>query len=228
MKAKVLLVEDHPDIANLVGINLRMLDYEVEAISDGNQALKHLHQDYQMAIFDIMLPGTDGLALCRRMRALNEQVPILMLTSKSSEQDVVIGLDAGADDYLCKPFGVLELQARVKALMRRNKGKQVEEALDALNFGRLSISPSEHKVTLDNKALTLTAKEFELCYFMARQPGRVFSRDQLMHEIWGVQHHGCAHTVNSTVNRLRAKLEPDASDPQWIQTVWGVGYKFAG
>ncbi|RCU50841.1 response regulator transcription factor [Corallincola luteus] len=231
MKAKILLVEDHADIANLVGINLGMMDYQVDAYPDGRQASRQLHQDYDMAIFDIMLPGgIDGLSLCRQLRRINEDIPILMLTAKSGEQDLVMGLESGADDYLSKPFSVLELQARVKALLRRyhRHHQQQETGPAPILVDELAIDPATRLVHVAEQLVNLTATEFELLWHMASQPGRVFSRDQLLNQVWGHRHDGYAHTVNSTVNRLRSKLELDPAQPKWIHTVWGVGYKFAG
>lgn len=230
MHKKILLVEDNQDIANIISINLSMMDHQVTAFHHGTEAYKQLNQAYDLAILDIMLPGTDGLKLCKRLRQLHPDIPIIMLTAKSSELDIVAGLENGADDYLTKPFSVLELQARVKAHLRRSQQKQQTEQLSKteLNFGALNIDPNLYQITRQNKTIETTAKEFELLYFLAQQPKRVFSRDQLLDEIWGFRHEGSAHTVNSTVNRLRAKLEHDPANPTWLKTVWGVGYKFSG
>lgn len=229
MKARILLVEDHADIANLVGINLGMMEYQVDAYSDGQQACRRLHQEYDMAILDIMLPGNvDGLSLCRQLRRINQDIPILMLTARSGEQDVVIGLESGADDYLAKPFSVLELQARVKALLRRHlRNQQKSELPQPVQIDDLTIDPNKRMVWAHDHQVSLTATEFDLLWYLASQPGRVFSREQLLNRVWGHRHDGYAHTVNSTVNRLRSKLESDPSHPRWIHTVWGVGYKFS-
>ena len=226
---KILLVEDNQDIANINSINLSMLDLQVDVFHDGNEAYKQLNKHYDLAILDIMLPGTDGLKLCKRLRQLQPDVAIIMLTAKSSELDIVKGLENGDDDYLTKPFSVLELQARVKAHLRRNENKQQAKnaSKDILQFGELIIDPNLYQLKLADKVLENTAKEFELLYFLALQPQRVFSREQLLDEIWGYQHEGSAHTVNSTVNRLRSKLENDPANPFWLKTVWGVGYKFS-
>lgn len=229
MTKKILLVEDNQDIANIISINLSMLDHRVEVFNHGGEAYKHLHQHYDLAIFDIMLPGTDGLKLCKRLHQLQPDVPIIMLTAKSSELDIVRGLENGADDYLTKPFSVLELQARVKAHLRRSEHQQQKQDQDKqiLHFGELEIDPNLYQIKLADRVLDSTAKEFELLYFLAQQPQRVFSREQLLDQIWGCQHEGSAHTVNSTVNRLRSKLETDPANPFWLKTVWGVGYKFS-
>lgn len=230
MTKKILLVEDNHDIANIISINLSMLDHKVQVFNDGGEAYRQLNQAYDLAILDIMLPGTDGLTLCKRLRKLQPDIPIIMLTAKSSELDIVTGLENGADDYLTKPFSVLELQARVKAHLRRTQQKQNEdtETKAVLSFDGLSIDANLYQVSLNNEQIETTAKEFELLYFLAQQPKRVFSREHLLDEIWGFRHEGSAHTVNSTVNRIRAKLEPDPANPKWLKTVWGVGYKFSG
>ncbi|WP_016955237.1 response regulator transcription factor [Catenovulum agarivorans] len=226
----ILLVEDNPDIANIVSINLGMLDHKITVFSDGNTAYKQLNQNYDLAIFDIMLPGTDGLKLCKRMRQLHPNIPIIMLTAKSSELDLVVGLESGADDYLTKPFSVLELQARVKAHLRRLQnltgGDNTEHLQQVLTFEQLEIDPNRYQIKLNGEFQDISHKEFELLHFLAQQPSRVFSREHLLEQIWGYQHANSAHTVNSTVNRLRAKLEDDPTNPRWLQTVWGVGYKF--
>lgn len=229
MTKKILLVEDNQDIANIISINLSMMDYQVVVFHDGSEAYKQLSQPYDLAILDITLPGTDGLKLCKRLRQLQAEIPIIMLTAKTSELDVVKGLENGADDYLTKPFSVLELQARVKAHLRRNAGRQQSETAnkEILQFGELTIDPNLYQIKLADTILDNTAKEFELLYFLAQQPQRVFSREQLLDKIWGCRHEGSAHTVNSTVNRLRSKLEVEPANPFWLKTVWGVGYKFS-
>lgn len=229
MSVNILLVEDNPDIANIVSINLNMLDHKVSVLHDGSSAYKQLHQPFDLAILDIMLPGVDGLKLCKRLRKLQPDIPIILLTAKSSELDVVVGLESGADDYLSKPFSVIELQARVKAHLRRNQLRSdfaAEKKSTRLCFKDLEIDPASYQIKLKEKVLDATRKEFELLYFLAQNPGRVYSREQLLDQIWGYQHASSAHTVNSTVNRLRAKLECDPNNPSWLQTVWGVGYKF--
>ncbi|AWB67629.1 DNA-binding response regulator [Saccharobesus litoralis] len=228
MSAKILLVEDSQDIANIISINLSMLDLQVQVFHDGSEAYRQLNQDIDLAIFDITLPGTDGLKLCKRLRQLQPEIPIIMLTAKSGELDIVKGLENGADDYLTKPFSVLELQARVKAHLRRRQPKQTSRVtvVDTLAFNDLSIDPNQYQVSRSGKTIETTSKEFELLFYLAKHANRVFSREQLLDEIWGYRHDGSAHTVNSTVNRLRNKLEMDPGNPQWLKTVWGVGYKF--
>ncbi len=225
------MVEDDPDIARLVALHLRDLNCAVDLAGDGEEGLRMAAAaGYDLLILDLMLPGLDGLEVCRRIRAGQEgHVPILMLTAKSTELDRVVGLEVGADDYLTKPFSILELVARVKALFRR------VEALSSAAPGRSSslirrrgvwIDKEKRKVTVEGREVRLTAKEFDLLVHFAAHPGRVFTRGQLLDQVWGYGHEGYEHTVNSHINRLRAKIEADPSDPRYIETVWGVGYRF--
>ncbi|WGO98859.1 response regulator transcription factor [Saccharophagus degradans] len=230
MQKRILLIEDHQDINALIAMNLEVLDYHVTRCSDGAEGL-HLGttQTFDLIILDIMLPSMDGLQVCQHLRAKNIFTPILMLTAKKSESDRVVGLETGADDYLTKPFSVRELQARVKAHLRRTDMSQKEstsQADDALHFGELSIDKTKRRLTIGDKEITLTAKEFDLLLYMASHPGQVFSREKLLDAVWGYQHSGYEHTVNSHINRLRTKLETDTSNPKYVLTVWGVGYKF--
>ncbi len=229
MQRRVLLVEDHAEIADLVRLHLRDLDCSVTVASDGLAGVTEAEsKQYDLVILDIMLPGMDGLAVLRRLRAKSMVTPVLMLTSKSTELDRVLGLEMGADDYLTKPFSVLELTARVKALFRRVEAMAArgEEVAKPLAFGRLRIDPERRTVTVEKETIELTAKEFDLLYYFARNPGRVFTRSQLLDHVWGYTHSGYEHTVNSHINRLRAKIERDAANPEYVLTVWGVGYKF--
>jgi DNA-binding response OmpR family regulator len=184
---------------------------------------------YDLIILDLMLPGMDGLEICRRLRSKANYTPILMLTSKSSELDRVLGLEMGADDYLTKPFSVMELIARVKAIFRRVDAIAAREvkARQQLEFGELAIDVERRAVKLRGAALDLTAKEFDLLLHLALNPGRVYTRTQLLDQVWGYSHSGYEHTVNSHMNRLRAKIESDPATPRYVLTVWGVGYKFA-
>jgi DNA-binding response OmpR family regulator len=184
-----------------------------------------------MIILDIMLPGMDGLELCRRLRSRSLYTPILMLTSKATELDRVLGLEMGADDYVTKPFSIRELLARVKAILRRVEGLQggiSERKKDRIQAGDLVIEPEKREVIHKNQIIDVTAKEFDLLLHFAQHPGKVYTRAQLLDLVWGYGHDGYEHTVNSHINRLRAKIEDDPSQPQYILTVWGVGYKFAG
>jgi len=227
---RVLVVEDDPDIAQLVKIHLEDIGCQVTLAADGITGLAQgLEQAHDLMVLDLKLPGLDGLEVCKRLRAGGRVTPILMLTSRSSELDRVLGLEVGADDYLTKPFSVLELVARAKAMFRRmdmlaDTRKSVAQS--RLTGRDIVIDLDRHSVTVRNAAVELTAKEFDLLTWFVRNPGRVYSREQLLDQVWGYQHSGYDHTVNSHINRLRAKIERDPQVPEYVLTVWGVGYKF--
>ena len=230
MPHEVLIVEDDPEIAQLVQLHLHDIDCRGTIAPAGKPALSLCEQRrFDLMILDLMLPDMDGLNVCRQLRERSNYLPILMLTAKNSELDRVMGLELGADDYLPKPFSFAELQARVKALLRRvaalSQQASVEEG--SIQRGELRIDTEKRLVQVGNEMLELTAKEFDLLVQFARYPGRVFSRQQLLDAVWGYGHDGYEHTVNSHINRLRAKLEQDPAEPRFILTVWGVGYKFA-
>ena len=228
---KVLVIEDDQDIAHLVELHLRDLGCDVSLAYDGTTGFRDADsQSYDLVILDLMLSGMDGLELCRRLRTKPTYVPILMLTARSSEMDRVLGLEIGADDYLTKPFSIRELLARVKALFRRMEaaeaqGSPVEQEI--IRAGGLVIDAEKRKVTVGGKPVDLTAKEFDLLLHFAKHPGRVYTRSQLLDLVWGYGHEGYEHTVNSHINRLRAKIEEESARPRYILTVWGIGYKFA-
>lgn len=227
---KVLVIEDDRNIAELLEIHLRDLDCEVERIEDGNKGLEAaLAANHDLIVLDLMLPGTDGMEICRRVRGKEIHTPILMLTAKSEEIDKVMGLESGADDYLTKPFSVREFIARVKAIFRRMeilKEDRKEEKTERMDFGELKIEPAMRKVTLGDNRVELTPKEFDLLVLLARHPGRSYSRSQLLSLVWGYEFSGYEHTVNSHINRLRMKIEPQPAAPIYILTTWGVGYRF--
>ena len=225
----MLIVEDDPDIAELLLINLNDLGYQADHVNDGMTGVSRaLSGDYALVILDVMLPKLDGLEVCKRIRQETKTLPILMLTSKAEEFDKVLGLELGADDYLTKPFSLRELVARVKAILRRVDAQQekVAEGTGEMQYGNLVINIEKRKVTLDGQVVELTAKEFDLLALFATNPGRAYSRQELLDIVWGYQFDGYDHTVNSHINRLRAKIEGDPSDPLYIKTVWGVGYRF--
>ena len=229
MTRQVLVIEDDEDIGKLIELQLLELSCKVKLASDGVEGLAEAQSKrYDLLILDLMLPGMGGLEICQHIRSQDRYTPILMLTSKSSELDRVLGLEMGADDYLTKPFSVLELTARVKAIFRRvdNLSKDKDSATVVISSGNLQIDVEKRSVRLDGKAVDLTAKEFDLLVHFARHPGRVFSRTQLLDSVWGYSHSGYEHTVNSHINRLRTKIENDPNKPEFIETVWGVGYKF--
>lgn len=231
MTYRILVIEDNVDMAELVAMHLRDIDVEPVLCHDGDLGLARAQAEkFDLLILDLMLPGKDGIEICQHLRKQNDYTPILMLTAKSSELDRVLGLEIGADDYLTKPFSIRELIARVKAILRRiNAMSTPEDKTDdeVLQFGDLEIDSDRRKVLLAGEEIILTAKEFDLLWHFASNPGRVFSRLQLLDTIWGYVHDGYEHTVNSHINRLRAKIEKDPSHPQYVLTVWGVGYKFA-
>ena len=230
MKRRLLVVEDDRDIAHLVELHLKDLDCDVTLVHDGNAALEiATRRTFDLIILDLMLPGLDGLEITKRLRARTNYTPILMLTARSADVDRIIGLELGADDYLTKPFNIRELIARVKALLRRVDALSKQEASEpakVLQFGDLVVDVEKRKVTLRGEVIDLTAKEFDLLLQFARNPGRVYTRAQLLDLVWGYGHDGYEHTVNSHINRLRAKIERDHAKPELIRTVWGVGYKF--
>jgi DNA-binding response OmpR family regulator len=231
MQRNVLVIEDQQDIAELIQLHLKDLSCRVKLALDGIVGLAEAEAaPYDLIILDLMLPGMDGLEVCRRLRSRPRYVPILMLTSKSSELDRVLGLEMGADDYLTKPFSVLELAARVKAIFRRVDALGAAETAvkekRSLAAGDLRIDPDRREVLLQGRPVDLTAKEFDLLVHFARNPGRVYSRSQLLDAVWGYSHSGYEHTVNSHINRLRNKIEADPANPRYVLTVWSVGYKF--
>ncbi|MDX2457412.1 MAG: response regulator transcription factor [Gammaproteobacteria bacterium] len=231
MSKNILLVEDNADIAHLVVLHLKDRNMQVTHIADGKRGLEEALSDrYDLLVLDLMLPGMDGMELCRNLRSAGVFTPVLMLTARTSELDRVLGLEVGADDYLGKPFSVPELIARVNALLRRADVYASKETVGdkgILAFEGLSINPERREVMLDKKRIELTAREFDLLLHFANHPGRVFSRSQLLDLVWGYGHDGYEHTVNSHINRLRTKIEIDPAKPRFVLTVWGVGYKFA-
>ncbi|MEM7050784.1 MAG: response regulator transcription factor [Acidobacteriota bacterium] len=231
MDKRILVIEDEPEIARLAELHLKDLGCEVTLAADGTTGLAEaLKAEHDLMILDLMLPGVDGLEICRRVRSAGgAYTPILMLTARSGEVDRVLGLEMGADDYLTKPFSIRELIARVKAIFRRLDAvgqPAIEEEDDRLAIEDLVIEPSSRRVTIDSRAVHLTAREFDLLLHFARHPGRVYTRGELLDKVWGYGHDGYEHTVNSHINRLRSKIEEDPARPHYVQTVWGVGYRF--
>ncbi|KAA1174352.1 response regulator transcription factor [Marinobacter salinexigens] len=231
MTRTVLIVEDNPGIGELVRMQVTDLGMQAVLVDRGDDGLERFRQGgIDLVILDLMLPGMDGLSVCREIRACPGYVPVLMLTAKSTELDRVLGLEMGADDYLTKPFSVAELAARIKALFRRvdaltsRESEAVPE--EELSVDGLRIDPVRRRVFVDNQEVELTAREFELLWHFACNRGRVFSRAQLLDAVWGYNHEGYEHTVNTHINRLRNKIEVDPAEPRYVQTVWGVGYRF--
>jgi two-component system OmpR family response regulator len=225
---RVLIVEDDPHIAELLRMHLHDEGFTVVHAADGHAGVRELERGHWDAlVLDLMLPGVDGLEICRRARAMARYTPIIIISARSSEVHRILGLELGADDYLAKPFSVLELVARVRALLRRTEAMARDARVDSgrLDLGNLCIDPLEREVQVDGKRIELTPREFDLLYFFARHPGRVFSRLDLLNQVWGYQHDGYEHTVNTHINRLRIKVEANAAEPRRILTVWGRGYK---
>jgi DNA-binding response OmpR family regulator len=225
---KVLVIEDDKSIADLLEIHLKDLNCKVTTILDGSDGLKTATSNFfDLIVLDLMLPNVNGLEICKEVRRKDIYTPILMLTSKSEEMDKVIGLEVGADDYLTKPFSIREFIARVKAILRRVEAIQKEIGSDSdISVSDLSIEASKRKVSLKGERIELTPKEFDLLHLLASHPGKTYTREQLLNILWGYQYNGYEHTVNSHINRLRSKIEPDISKPKYILTSWGVGYRF--
>ena len=227
---RVLIVEDDLHIAELLRLHLRDEGYAVTHAGDGHAGLAELERgSWDALVLDLMLPGIDGLEICRRARAMARYTPIIIISARSSEVHRILGLELGADDYLAKPFSVLELVARVKALMRRTDALARNARMDSgsLSIGELDIEPLAREVRVNGKPIELTPREFDLLYFFARSPGKVFSRLDLLNQVWGYHHDGYEHTVNTHINRLRIKVEADPAQPRRILTVWGHGYKMS-
>ena len=226
---KVLIVEDDKDIVELLKIHLTDLNCELDWAYDGDTGLdKALQNDFHLIILDIMLPGKDGMEVCRQLRAKGKSMPILMLTAKSEEIDKVLGLEMGADDYLTKPFSIREFIARVKAIFRRMDMTTNNDLASSglMQFGDLHIDLEKRKVSIKSIRIDLSPKEFELLSLLASHPGKSYDRTRILNLVWGYDFDGYEHTVNSHINRLRSKIEPDIQTPQYILTTWGVGYRF--
>ncbi len=232
MNQQILVIEDERDIAHLIKLHLQDLGCNVNLSFDGAEGLELAQSGaWNLIVLDLGLPGIDGLEICRRLRGSSHYVPILMLTAKSAEIDRVLGLETGADDYLTKPFSILELVARVKALLRRVDALQQDGTQSSnerlIRRDDLLIEIDRHRVTINGQKIHLTVREFDLLVHFARNPGKVYTRTQLLDRVWGYSHDGYEHTVNSHINRLRAKIEPNPDTPRFIVTVWGVGYQFS-
>mgnify|MGYP001166002224 FL=1 len=228
MNEQLLLVEDDDAIAAALRLHLEEAGYRLHRESDGLQAMAAIdRQRWDMVLLDLMLPGADGWDVCRHLRARHADVPVIMLSARSAEAHRVLGLELGADDYLAKPFSMLELVARVRALLRRIEQLRSSPALASeLRFGPFRLDTVRRELLRGDDIVPLTLREFDLLYFLARHPGRAFSRGELLQRVWGAAFDGYEHTVNSHINRLRTKIEEDPRDPRRIVTVWGVGYRF--
>ena len=229
-RRRVLVVEDESDLARVVKRHVEDIGCEVRIAGTGESALEAAATtEFDLILLDVMLPGIDGLEVCRRLRARQQYMPVLMLTARSSEIDKVLGLETGADDYLTKPFSIQELLARIKAIFRRMDMLAAPRATPEVSIevaGCLRIDPATREVFMRGRPVTLTHREFDLLRYFADNPGRVYTRAQLLDAVWGYSHEGYEHAVNCHINRLRAKIEPNPSQPRFLLTAWGVGYKF--
>ncbi|MEO8038321.1 MAG: response regulator transcription factor [Betaproteobacteria bacterium] len=230
MKHDVLLVEDDNAIADVVALQLREAGFDIHREGDGDAAMRTISaRRFDLVILDLMLPGADGLDVCRHLRAQPDYVPLIIISARTSETHRILGLELGADDYLPKPFSILELVARVRALLRRAEKLHGNGATNpALRFGDYVLDPLRRELKSAGREIPLTLREFDLLYFLARHPDQTFSRGELLNRVWGTHFEGYEHTVNSHINRLRTKIERDPQVPRLIETVWGVGYRFGG
>ena len=232
MERRILVVEDQKDIAELIAMHLRDLGHQVDIAPDGGKGYQAARSGgYDLIVLDLMLPVLDGLDVVRSLRSERVDTPVLILTARSSEIDRVLGLELGADDYLTKPFSILELQARVKAILRRverrSAGAPGAPDPDRITIGELEIDVAAREARVCGHPVSLTAREFELLLHFARNPGRAFTRTQLLDAVWGTSFEGYEHNVNTHINRLRSKIEIDPANPRYVLTVRGVGYRFA-
>ena len=226
-KQKILLVEDDPSIAELITLHLENSSYEVDNVDSVKEGIeKGISGNYNLVLLDLMLVDGDGMDVCRRLRLEKIEVPIIILTAKNEEIDKVLGLESGADDYITKPFGIREFLARVKANIRRGNTTTTVNESEIISFKNLEIDHAKRKVLLNGNSIDLTKKEFDLLYLLSSNKGVSYTREKLLNLIWGYQFEGYEHTVNSHINRLRAKIESQPNKPDYILTSWGVGYKF--
>lgn len=228
MNEQLLLVEDDDAIAGALRLHLEQAGYSLHREADGLRAMVAIdRQRWDLVLLDLMLPGADGWEVCRHLRARHADVPVIMLSARSAEAHRVLGLELGADDYLAKPFSMLELVARVRALLRRIDQLRSSPAATAeLRFGPFRLDTTRRELLRADTVVALTLREFDLLFFLARHPGRAFGRGELLQRVWGATFDGYEHTVNSHINRLRNKIEDDPREPRRIVTVWGVGYRF--
>lgn len=227
--SKILIIEDDRDIADLISIHMKDNGHESEMVYDGREGLiKAMEKIHDLIILDLKLPGMDGLEICQKLRMEKIDTPIIMLTSKSEEIDKVLGLEIGADDYMTKPFSIRELVARVKSVLRRGRSQNDNSTSSGLiiECENFYLDVSKRIVKSYNKQQDLSPKEFDMLVLLASNPGKTYSRSDLLNQVWGVDFEGFEHTVNSHINRLRSKIEKNMNEPEFILTTWGVGYKF--
>lgn len=224
--SKVLVVDDEKLIVKGIKFSLEQEGWEVDAAYDGEEALNLARtKSYDLMILDVMLPKFNGLEVCQQVREFSN-IPIIMLTAKGEDMDKIMGLEYGADDYVTKPFNILELKARIKAILRRSSNIEKKQGKKMIEVGELRLEVNSRRVFLNEKEINLTAKEFDMLELLANHPGKVYSRDQLLDTIWGYDYPGDVRTVDVHVRRLREKIEPNPGQPEYIHTKWGVGYYF--
>jgi DNA-binding response OmpR family regulator len=228
MNEHLLLVEDDDAIAVALRLHLEDAGYRLHREADGRQAMAAIdRQRWDLVLLDLMLPGADGWEVCRHLRARHAGVPVIMLSARSAEAHRVLGLELGADDYVAKPFSMLELVARIRALLRRiEQMRSTAAARQDFSFGPFRLDTVRRELLRDGNVVPLTLREFDLLHFLLKHPGRPFSRAELLQRVWGDGFDGYEHTVNSHINRLRSRIEDDPRAPRRVVTVWGVGYRF--
>ncbi len=226
MKKRVLVVDDEKLIVKGIRFSLEQDGMEVDCAYDGAEALEAAKQkEYDMVLLDVMLPKLTGFEVCQQIREFSN-MPIIMLTAKGDDMDKILGLEYGADDYITKPFNILEVKARIKAILRRNSKKEKEETSKIIVFDKMKVDCESRRVYIDKKEVNLTAKEFDLLELLINNPNKVYSRDSLLNTVWGYDYPGDVRTVDVHIRRLREKIEANPSEPRYIHTKWGVGYFF--
>lgn len=226
MEERILVVDDEPILLKGLKFSLEQDGYDVDVAMDGNEAYeKIMNQSYHLVVLDLMLPGLDGLEVCKKVRETS-MVPIIILTAKGEDSSKVLGLEYGADDYLTKPFNILELKARIKAILRRVNVSEQMNTSSVITVGEFSINTLGRKVSIKSREINLTAKEFDLLLLLVINKDKVFSREELLEKIWGYEYFGDVRTVDVHIRRLREKIEDNSSQPEFIMTKWGVGYFF--
>jgi two-component system alkaline phosphatase synthesis response regulator PhoP len=227
--SKILIIEDDRDIADLIAIHMDDNGHEATKVHDGKEGLlKAMEEIHDLIILDLKLPGMDGFEICQKLRMEKIDTPIIMLTSKSEEIDKVLGLEIGADDYMTKPFSIRELVARVKTVLRRGRPQNTQTTRqgEIFEYENFYLDVSKRIVKTYDQQYELSPKEFDMLVLLAKNPGKTYSRSDLLNQVWGVDFEGFEHTVNSHINRLRSKIEKNMNEPEFILTTWGVGYKF--
>ena len=230
MAKRILVVDDEQLIVKGISFSLKQDGMEVDTAYDGEEALeKATNNQYDLIMLDVMLPGLSGLEVCQQIREFSK-VPIMMLTAKGDDMDKIMGLEYGADDYVTKPFNILEIKARIKAILRRTSGQESSSKpkRDVIASGEMKIDLDRHRIFVKSKEINLTKNEYDLLVFLARHPGKIYSRDQLLDAIWGKNYDGDARTVDVHIRRLREKIEEVPAQPYYVCTRWGMGYYFRG